>query len=241
MDHDILWMGSVLGVFLGGKLTDKIGYYKVMYSSLFLTGLAFLILQYLNTFISLCAGIFMLSLVADAFRPALWVALADYSKEENRTRSVTLIRLAINLGFSVGPAVGGLIIASISYQGLFWVDGITCIIAALIIIKYLYQKDNSKEIDKDELKPKLSPYRDGQFLIFWFAMFLIGFTFMQYFSTLPLYYSQNMKMDEQQIGLLLAMNGLVIFLTEMPIVHNLEKSKIPRIEGCNCWCIFIVN
>ena len=230
MDHDILWMGSVLGVFLGGKLTDKIGYYKVMYSSLFLTGLAFLILQYLNTFISLCAGIFMLSLVADAFRPALWVALADYSKEENRTRSVTLIRLAINLGFSVGPAVGGLIIASISYQGLFWVDGITCIIAALIIIKYLYQKDNSKEIDKDELKPKLSPYRDGQFLIFWFAMFLIGFTFMQYFSTLPLYYSQNMKMDEQQIGLLLAMNGLVIFLTEMPIVHNLEKSKIPGLK-----------
>ena len=219
-------LGSVLGVYLGGKLTDKIGYYKVMYSSLFLTGLAFLILQYLTTFYSLCAGVFMLTVVADAFRPALWVALSDYSKEENRTRSVTLIRLAINLGFSMGPAIGGLIIASISYQGLFWVDGITCIIAALIIIKFLYQKDTSKEASKVSLKPKLSPYRDGQFLVFWFAMFLIGFTFMQYFSTLPLYYSQNMKMDEQQIGLLLAMNGLVIFLTEMPIVHNLEKSKI---------------
>ena len=172
----------------------------------------------------------MLTVVADAFRPALWVALADYSKEENRTRSVTLIRLAINLGFSMGPAIGGLIIASLSYRGLFWVDGITCIIATFIIVKYLYQKDTSKEMEKESLKPKQSPYRDSEFLIFWFAMFLIGFTFMQYFSTLPLYYSQNIDMSEQQIGLLLAMNGLIIFLTEMPIVHNLEKRKIPGLK-----------
>jgi len=223
-------LGSVLGVYLGGKLTDKIGYYKVMYFSLFLTGLAFLFLQYLTTFYTICAGVFMLTVVADAFRPALWVALADYSKEENRTRSVTLIRLAINLGFSMGPAIGGLIIASLSYRGLFWVDGITCIIATFIIVKYLYQKDTSKEMEKESLKPKQSPYRDSEFLIFWFAMFLIGFTFMQYFSTLPLYYSQNIDMSEQQIGLLLAMNGLIIFLTEMPIVHNLEKRKIPGLK-----------
>ena len=91
--------GSVIGVYFGGKLTDKIGYYKVMYVSLILTGIAFLALQYIYSFYALCAGVFVLTLVADAFRPAIWVALADYSKEENRTRSVTLIRLAINLGF----------------------------------------------------------------------------------------------------------------------------------------------
>ena len=39
--------GSLLGVFLGGKLTDQIGYYKVMYSSLLLGGLVFFILQFL--------------------------------------------------------------------------------------------------------------------------------------------------------------------------------------------------
>ena len=218
--------GSVVGVYIGGKLTDKIGYHKVMYTSLILTGFAFIGLQFITTFISLCAGIFILSMVADAFRPAIWVALADYSNEENRTRSVTLIRLAINLGFSMGPAIGGFIIAKISYQGLFWVDGITCIIASIIIVKYLYQKKIVKQEKEDVKKVKLSPYRDGQYMIFWFAMFLIGFTFMQYFSTIPLFYSQNMKMEEEQIGLLLAMNGFVIFLLEMPIVHSLEKSKI---------------
>jgi len=223
-------LGSVVGVFFGGKLADKIGYYKVMYTSLFLTGVAFFILQFITSFYLLCLGIFILTLVADAFRPAIWVALAAYSKEENRTRSVTLIRLAINLGFSLGPAVGGLIITYISYQGLFWVDGITCIIAAILILKYLHQKKSSVISKNEILKKKLSPYRDKQYLVFWFAMFLIGFTFMQYFSTVPLFYSQNMKMNEEQIGLLLAMNGFVIFLLEMPMVHAFEKSKLAGIK-----------
>ncbi len=218
--------GSVVGVYFGGKLTDKIGYYKVMYSSLILTGIAFIGLQFVTTFTSLGIGIFILSMVADAFRPAIWVALADYSSEENRTRSVTLIRLAINLGFSMGPAIGGFIIAHISYQGLFWVDGITCLLASVIILKYLSQKVSSPSKKNKEQKIKLSPYKDRQYMIFWFAMFLVGFTFMQYFSTVPLFYSQNMQMTEQQIGLLLATNGLIIFLLEMPVVHNLEKSKI---------------
>ncbi len=223
-------LGSVVGVYFGGKLADRIGYFKVMYSSLILTGIAFLILQHINTYYALCFGIFLLTVVADAFRPAIWVALADYSKEENRTRSVTLIRLAINLGFSMGPAIGGLIITYISYKGLFWVDGITSIFAALIIIKYLYQKKSVIIEDGLDVKVKKSPYRDRQYLVFWFAMFLIGFTFMQYFSTLPLYYNEILGLHEEQIGLLLAVNGFLIFLLEMPIVHALEKSRIEGIK-----------
>ncbi|MDH3322597.1 MAG: MFS transporter [Flavobacteriaceae bacterium] len=219
-------LGSLVGVFAGGKLADKIGYYKVMYFSLFLTGITFFILQYITSFYFLCLGIFILTAIADAFRPAIWVALADYSKEHNRTRSVTLIRLAINLGFSLGPAVGGLIITGLSYQGLFWVDGITCILAAGLILKYLYQKSSVNKNKTEKHGVSLSPYRDRQYLVFWFAMFLIGFTFMQYFSTMPLFYNQNMNMNEKQIGLLLAMNGFVIFLLEMPIVHAFEKSKL---------------
>lgn len=223
-------LGSVVGVFFGGKLADKIGYHKVMYTSLFLTGLAFFALQFIVSFYFLCIGVFLLTVVADAFRPAIWVALSDYSKEENRTRSVTLIRLAINLGFSMGPAIGGLIITYISYQALFWVDGITSIVATILIVKFLYQKKSLTTLKSESLKKKLSPYRDKQYLIFWFAMFLIGFTFMQYFSTIPLYYSEHLKMNEEQIGLLLAMNGFVIFLFEMPMVHALEKSKLEGLK-----------
>jgi len=222
--------GSVAGVFIGGKLADKVGYYKVMYMSLLGTGLVFFAIQFITDFYSLCIGVFTLTIVADMFRPAVWVALDDYSEEDNRTRSVTLIRLAINLGFSMGPAIGGLLITYMSYQSLFWVDGLTCIIAGIVIIRFLRQKSQVPKEHKQTSLPKLSPYKDGRYLIFWFAMFLIAFTFMQYFSTIPLYYSQRLSMDEDEIGLMLAMNGLLIFLLEMPIVHALEKGKLESLK-----------
>jgi len=234
--EDVGWImscygfGSLAGVFIGGKLSDTFGYYKVMYLSLLGTSLIFFSIQFITDFYSLCLGVFSLTLIADMFRPAVWVALDDYSEVENRTRSVTLIRLAINLGFSLGPALGGLLITYISYSSLFWVDGITCLIASFIIIRFLHQKSQIKKESKETKKLKLSPYKDGRYLIFWFAMFLIGFTFMQYFSTIPLYYSQRLGMEEDKIGLMLAMNGLLIFLLEMPIVHSLEKGKLDSLK-----------
>ena len=223
-------LGSVLGVFLGGKFSDRFGYYKVMLGSLSITGLVFIALQVVESFYGFCAGIFLLTLVADAFRPAIWVALDDYSDSGNRTRSVTLVRLAINLGFSMGPALGGLIITYISYKGLFWVDGITCLVAALIILRSLRQKSPVETAEENEKRSPVSPYRDKQYMIFWFAMFLVGFTFMQYFSTVPLYYNQMLGLNEDHIGLMLASNGFLIFLLEMPIVHSLEKGKLEALK-----------
>ena len=68
-------LGSVLGGFSGGFLANRIGHYKVMVSSLLLTGAAFVVLQYLNTFLELCIGIFITMLIADTFRPAMFVAV----------------------------------------------------------------------------------------------------------------------------------------------------------------------
>ncbi len=59
--------GSLAGVFIGGKLADRIGYYKVMYLSLLGTGLVFFAIQYITGFYMLCLGIFSLTIFADTF------------------------------------------------------------------------------------------------------------------------------------------------------------------------------
>lgn len=221
-------LGSFVGTWLGGKLTDKIGYYKVMLISLIFTGVFFFLLQYITSFEGFCVGIFLVMLVADTFRPAMFVALSAYSKPENKTRSVTLIRLAINLGFSGGPAVGGFIIATIGYYGLFWVDGITCVLAALLLLNVLHPK-KAKVLDIVKVKNPISVYKDKAFWIFFSAMFIFGFTFMQYFSTMPLYYKSIRFLSELEIGLLMGFNGFFIFIFEMPLINwlvNNKKSKI---------------
>lgn len=220
-------LGSVAGSWLGGKLTDTIGYYKVMVRSLVSTGVLFIALQFLNTFYALCLGIFLVMLVADMFRPAMFVALSAYSKPENKTRSVTLIRLAINLGFSAGPAIGGLIITTLGYSGLFWLDGITCILATVVLFIVLNPK-KSKVLDDIVVVNPDSAYKDKAFTIFLVAMFLFGVIFLQYFSTLPIYYREVHVLTELDIGLLLGANGFFIFLLEMPLIKWLENSRFSK-------------
>lgn len=226
--------GSLIGTFLGGKLVDKIGYYKLMYLSLFITSFLFFGLQFLKTYEQFVFGIFILSLFADMFRPAIWVAMDAYSNEENKTRSVTLIRLAINLGFSVGPALGGFIIATVSYKGLFWLDAITTLLASFIVYKFLYEvkiKHNLRQDTPKEIVSKnSSPYKDKQYLIFWVAMLLGGFAFVQMIYSFPLYYKEVINLTEKQIGYLIALNGLIIFLLEMPLISFLLKRKALHIS-----------
>lgn len=220
-------VGSVLGSWMGGKLTDKYGFYPVMYLSLALTGILFIGLQFIEEFYAFCFAIFLVMLVADAFRPAMFVAMNTYSKAENKTRSVTLIRLAINLGFSAGPAIGGFIITSINYKGLFWMDGITCLLATLVLINVLHPK-KAQVIDEQKVENPQPIRSDGLFWIFFVAMFIFGFIFLQYFSTMPLYYRDVHALTEFDIGLLLGMNGFLIFVLEMPLIKWLGDSKYSK-------------
>ncbi|PKA97136.1 putative MFS family arabinose efflux permease [Flavobacteriaceae bacterium MAR_2009_75] len=215
-------LGSLAGAWLGGKLTDIFGYYKVMLISLFLTGVLFIGIQFLHDFWSICSGIFILMVAADAFRPAAFVALSAYSKPENKTRSVSLLRLAINLGFSAGPALGGILIASVGYEGLFWTDGGTCIIASILLLLILNPK-RAKVSDDIIVKSSRSAYTDFHYLIFIISMILFSFAFVQYFSTIPIFYKEIHALNELKIGLLLALNGFTIFALEMPLIKYMEN------------------
>jgi predicted MFS family arabinose efflux permease len=216
-------LGSVAGSWLGGKLVDSIGHYKTMAGSLLISSILFILLQFPVSFWGICTGIFLVMLVADTFRPAVFVAISAYSKPQNRTRSITLIRLAINLGFAAGPAAGGLIIAGAGYSGLFWVDGITCFAAGILLLKLLHPKRAIENVKEIKLDPQ-SVLKDKPYLIFIAAMILFGFIFLQYFSTMPLFYAEKHGLSEFEIGLLLGLNGLLIFLLEMPLIKYLENS-----------------
>ena len=227
----IFGLGSLVGSYLGGKLTDKIGFYHVMFYSLFISGLMLIGLQFITSFWGFSAAIFLTMMVADMFRPAMFVAVKAYSKPENQTRSLTLVRLAINLGFTFGPFLGGIIIAVISYKGLFWIDGLTCILAILIFRKVLKNKNLSRKVsvEEDEIIP-ISVLKDKPFWVFLMIVFIMAVIFFQLFTTLPIFYRDIYGLTELQIGLLMALNGGMIFIFEMPLIHRLEKSSIKKIS-----------
>lgn len=233
-------IGSMLGSWLGGKLSDKIGFYKIMIFSLFTSGILFFVLQYITTFWGLCFGMFAIMVIADMFRPAMFVSLNTYAKPENRTRALTLVRLAVNLGLTAGPALGGIIIMSIGYNGLFWVDGATCILSILIFALLVKEKKNPVNLKRKlENASVASVFSDKIFWIFLFVCFVTAILFFQLFTTLPLYHHERFGLTEFQSGLLLSLNGILIFFFEMPIVSIFERKKTHKLRIITWGCLLM--
>ena len=206
-------VGSLVGHYLGGKLTDRIGFYNVMSRSLLTTGFLFIGLQFVTSFWALCFSIFFIMSIADMFRPALFVSLKAYSKPENLTRSLALIRLAINLGFIFGPIVGGFLIVKSGYITLFWIDGITCILSTILFVLLVKKKELHNKEEKDEAQKKEKKYRilnDKPYLIFLGISFLMGMIFMQLFFTMPTFHNKQFGLTEDYTGLLMLLNGVLL-------------------------------
>ncbi|MDA1266817.1 MAG: MFS transporter [Planctomycetota bacterium] len=220
-------VGGMGGIFVGGHLVDRIGFRPVQVGSLLLVGLGFTLFPALETRASIGAGALALGLVGEAFRPANGAAISAYSTPEIRLRAFGLNRLALNLGFTVGPAVGG-VLAEINFDLLFWVDGITCA-AAGIGLALLMPKVAPVESEEERARPTRSPWRDGLFLWVLLMMVLQGLVFFQVMSTYPLQLADGFGFTKAMIGGILALNAVIVVAVEMPLVRLFEHRSPMRI------------
>lgn len=224
----IYGIGSLAGAFLGGKISDRYGFYYTQFFALLCGGILFITLGQMNTYFSICVCTFFLSMVNEAFRPANATAVAHYSTAQNRTQAFSIVRLAINLGWGLGGALGG-ILASINYQLLFWVDGFTNITAAFLLLWLLpkvslAQQQNLTKATTAKVKAKPA-WADKTFMYFIGLQILFAICFFQLFTTIPLYFKEGLHINEFWIGLIMAMNGMLIVLFEMIIVFTLEGRR----------------
>ena len=229
-------IGSVLGSWLGGYLTDKFGEYYIQSWSLFLSAPIFIIMPFFSSVEMMALLIFLQSAISDTFRPANSVAITKYARPENLTKAFSLNRMAINLGFSIGPALGG-ILSGISYNFLFIVNGIGAVTAGIIYVIF-FRRRNKIFREKKKLEPTKtiektvtkSPYKDYPFLLYSFLCAVFAVCFFQFFNTIPLFYKDVAKLDQSTIGFILGYSGFIIVLLEMPLVSLAERVlKIPQI------------
>ncbi|WP_312823865.1 MFS transporter [Epilithonimonas sp.] len=228
-------IGSVLGSWLGGYLTDKFGEYYIQSWSLFLSAPIFLIIPFFPSVEMMAVLIFLQSTISDTFRPANSVAITKYARPENLTKAFSLNRMAVNLGFSIGPALGG-VLSGISYNFLFVFNFTGALIAGIIYV-FFFRKRNKifREKKKSETfevvkKTGKSPYKDYPFLVFSFLCTIFAICFFQFFNTIPLFYKDVAKLNQSTIGFILGYSGFIIVLLEMPLVSIAERTlKVPQI------------
>lgn len=226
----IYGVGAIAGQYIGGRLTDKLGFHTVQLASLISTGVFILAVLQVKEFYTLCTLLFILNMVSEAFRPANSVAISVNSNTEIRTKSFSLMRMSFNLAITLALTIGGLLIM-MDWSFIFWADAITCFIAAIALYFFLpvaYRhspKNRTQEANDDN--PNFSIFQDKEYLLFTFITFLGALSFMQIVWTVPQFFKTIHHWNEFYIGCISAVNGFVVMLTEMAIVHRIENRLQP--------------
>jgi MFS family permease len=218
--------GLVVGVYgasaliaapLAGRLVDAIGVLTVLRASLLTSGAALVLMPLGTTFGEVCAATVVWSLSAEAFRPANMAAVSSFVEPARRKTAFAALRLAVNLGMSVGPAVGGFI-AEASYPAIFIVDGLTSVAAGVLLfapsLKATRQAPPRANVGAAHSGPAM---RDVRLLLLLTGTMLNGVVFFQHEASMPLYLVHDLALDERIYGLLFTVNTLMIVFMEVAL------------------------
>jgi len=170
-------------------------------------------------------AIVLFSAVSEAYRPASLSAVSLAAGPEQRKAAFALNRLAINLGMSVGPAVGGFL-AAWSFTALFWVDGASSL-AAAAVLAWAPACAASRGATA-ALRASLlgEAWRDRRLIYFLGASVPVLLVFFQLMAAMPLYLVRDLGFSTAFYGAVFTINTLMIVVLEVPL--NIAMAHWPH-------------
>jgi MFS family permease len=114
---------GLIGSMVGGALTDRFGRRQIILFGLVFSALSSLSLGLVNSLAILYPLAMIIGFFSNIDGPAYDAMLADLLPEKQRSEGYGILRVADNLAWIIGPAVGGLV-ALKSFFMLFVIDSL---------------------------------------------------------------------------------------------------------------------
>lgn len=203
---------------LAGRACDRFGALRIMRWSLLLSGLMLLVFPQVTRISFIVPVIFLWASIAEGYRPANLALLTGLAPPGQTRAVLALNRVAINLGMSVGPAVGGLL-AGWSYTAVFMVDGLMSMLASAVLWKGLADVQAGHAYRESSG----APLRDRKLLYVLAALLPVMMVFFQLAATLPLFLVRNLHQPPAAYGFLMVVNTVLIILIEVPLNLHMER------------------
>lgn len=222
---------TFLSQLVGGRLTDSIGPKRVMIAGYLASFIASIILGVMVQFRAIIVAILVLypifSLARGISQPATSSIIANQDPNQYRT-GFSLLAIAGNLGFAIGPAIGGVLADIYSYAVVFVISALTALTTAIIAQINIHggKFQNIRSVSASPRAERWLDWTPDRNLVTFLVLTMCAFIAIGYEITpLSLYVAGFLKFSNSEIGYLFATNGALIVVLQLPSVRLVKRFK----------------
>ncbi|MDB4952628.1 MAG: putative integral rane transport protein [Myxococcales bacterium] len=219
-----------------GALSDRIGRRPLITNALFLRSGFIAILGTQVAFDaplwSLAINIVISSMLRGCFEPVAYALVADVVPHEQRIAAFGLQRMGTNVGWAVGPALGGLLTLFMPYGTIFYLAAAGMIVAAIVT---MYVEDPIRRRPATELETAgelratlRTAFADRVLRLLLLGTFLCALLETQMFSTFSIYMTDKLHLTKADVGWLYTINGIGVVMLQVPALALIRRLGIAR-------------
>ena len=229
----VMGLATIIGSPFSGYLADRFGRRIVMWAGPVLRSLSHFSLALMvatnASFAVITIGLFFAYFLGTFFQNSANAYVTDLIHSSDRTVAFSKIRVGLNIGWMIGPAIGAFL-ARTPFALLFLMTGSFCLVTALTVYRkcpdLLLENTEAAGSESRQLTFREIFKQDHFFLLFLSLCFLLFLSVSQFVSTLSIYSTKIVGISKSQLGLLYTLNGALVIMFLVYINKKLQKNNI---------------
>lgn len=213
-------IAGIISTFFVGTAMDRYGRKRFMVIGLMASAVVLVTISFAETVLALAILLAFHGAVERVFPVGVSTMVADLVPVGQRAQAYALIRMAANLGISIGPILGG-ILAVFSFEFIYRVIGFVLAVIAGLVAMFVTETLSQDQLERSAERAGgyVAILHDRLFLSFFGLGLLTEMGYTNIFVLLPVYVIENFGLSYSQVSLFLSINALLVVLFQFVITR----------------------